>query len=191
MLDVVKEFMATLANRPNTRANYDRIIDGVRVMLDQALEEGGPERFAERVRAVQQAACEYASPLKSMGLVRQLETFRYAATMDPAEFEVFKHSPSGYQLETLVSRYPVLSEDQIAYVADEYRLLGVSEDSISQRVDTLRESCVLLQLAQAKFGFKRTAEQEVKFLQHLESKEVYSKMLIEQSKDLNQAREDL
>lgn len=180
LLDTVKDFMATLAKRPNTRSDYTRLIDG-KAFRPEGNEDDGPQRFAERVRAVQQAACEYVSPLQSMGLVRQLETFRYIATMAPSEFEVFKASPTGYQFESLVKRYPVLDSGQIDRVADEYRYLGVSEESISHTVEALKESVTLLQQARDKYGYSPTLNERRQETLKLESKEVYAKEIRHES----------
>lgn len=174
MLDRVKDFMATLAKRPNTRSDYTQTVNGV--VMNPKEEGAKEERFAERVRAVQQAACEYASPYQSMGLVRQLETFRYIATMDAAEFDVFRESPTGFQFESLCRRYPVLTDSQINYVADEYRHMGVSEESVSKAMDAVRESVSLLQASREKYGITQTDDEITRDQEKLESKEVYAKL---------------
>jgi hypothetical protein len=175
ILERLKDFMATLAKRPNTRSDYTRIIDGVPLKEDTT--ETETPRFAERVRAVQQAACEYTSPYQSMGLVRQLETFRYIATMDPAGFDVFKESPTGFQFKSLVKRYPVLSEVQLEKVEAELLHLGVSEESTAIMMADIKESVSLLLEAREKYGITLSAEEAIEELESLEAKEVFAKLV--------------
>jgi beta-phosphoglucomutase-like phosphatase (HAD superfamily) len=167
----VKDFMKTLAKRPNTRADYSRTTKTHRT------EPTEPERFSKRVRAIQQAACEYLSPYQVIGYLRHYETFRYLATMPDAELDTFKHTPTGHQFRTLISRYPVLKTHHIDALQESLIKLGICPESQRDILSHTTQAIDFIRKAKTKLNIPNSEHEDNASLQQLEAKEAFANMI--------------